>query len=83
MKVGIATLAKVKNNALENDLNDCKEACKITEGCIGFVQTPDTVCINLNYINLHKCDRQTGYTLFVNGMYTTLNYKLAYNVFLF
>ena len=62
-------LSKVQNNALENDINDCKAECKLKDGCIGFMIHPSTICKNLAYLDLKKCTEKEGYHIFFNGRY--------------
>ena len=66
----IARLAKVQNEALENELYDCKAECRASDGCLGFIQKPNGVCINLKFVDESRCATdQEGFNLFYNGEY--------------
>ena len=66
----IASLSKVQNEALENELDDCKAECRASDGCVGFIQKPDGVCINLRFVDKSRCATdQEGFNLFYNGEY--------------
>ena len=55
--------------ALENSVGDCKEECRIKDGCEGFVMRSDTKCINLRDINIEGCERNPGFNFYKNGRY--------------
>ena len=71
-------MSKVQNEALENELDDCKAECRASDGCIGFIQKPDEVCINLRFVNKSRCATdQDGFNLFYNGEYVRFSlYRL-------
>ena len=61
-------MAKVQNEALENELDDCKAECRASDGCLAFIQKPDGVCINLKFVDKSRCAKeQEGFNLFYNG----------------
>ena len=63
-------MAKVQNEALENELDDCKAECRASDGCLAFIQKPDGVCINLKFVDKSRCATdQEGFNLFYNGKY--------------
>ena len=63
-------MAKVQNEALENELDDCKAECRASEGCLAFIQKPDGVCINLKFVDKSRCATdQEGFNLFYNGKF--------------
>ena len=70
VETGAAILSKVQNNALENDPADCKWACKLEDGCVGFIQKLSSACLNLKHIDLKNCMPDEGINLFLNGRYT-------------
>ena len=71
-------MSKVQNEALENELDDCKAECRASDGCLGFIQKPDGVCINLRFMNKSRCATdQEGFNLFYNGEYVRFSlYRL-------
>ena len=74
-------LSKIQNNALENELNDCKAECNLKHGCIAFIFKPSTVCVNLAFVDLKKCKERKGYNVFFNGRlkdYYPLIYMLPF-----
>ena len=77
-------LSKIQNNALENELNDCKAECNLKHGCIAFIFKPSTVCVNLAFVDLKKCKERKGYNVFLNGRlkdYYPLIYMLPFLLF--
>ena len=74
-------LSKVQNNALENDISDCKAECKLKDGCIGFMIQPSTICRNLASLDLKKCKEKEGYHIFFNGRYTNIH-RFTYHFYL-
>ena len=71
-------MSKVQNEALENELDDCKAECRASDGCVGFIQKPDELCINLRFVNKSRCATdQEGFNLFYNGEYVRFSlYRL-------
>ena len=70
-------LSKIQNNALENEINDCKAECNLKDGCIAFIFKPSTVCVNLALMDLNKCKERKGYNVFFNGRLPE-NYTLIF-----
>ena len=72
LKDNAVKLSKIQNNALENELRDCKAECKLKDGCVGFMFLPSSVCVNVAYIDLKKCNDGKGYGVYINGRYMIL-----------